>query len=255
MKIGKHSTLILVVVFIALTVFVFLRSKSTSAPNGLSSDEQAETENSDLASIRSFMGDPNLELSFVNTDLPTPYFRVGKVTKVDGGENMEAVDGWIRKVNVYNQKELINGKCSVYEYHTDERNHNLTAVLIKGLKPNEIDALKEGGIICTPDTNTMSKVSKAEAETIAMEYLTRALPNYDQIKDDFVYSQQLNGESHEWLWEDKNYKLPEGLSARPYSNPIIRISVYGDNSIQYWNCQVPILLHTLSKRASLGISV
>lgn len=235
MKIGKYSTVILIISFIVLIIFIFLRSESTSLPTGLYSNEQAEVESSDLTSIKSFVGDPYLELSFINTDLPTPYFRVGKVTQMDGGENMEAVDGWTRKVNIYNQKELINGKCSVYEYHTDVRNHNLTAVLIRGLKPNEIDALKEGGVTCTPDTNTMPKISKTDAEKIAMGYLQRALSGNERIRDAFVYSEQLDGESHEWLWEDKNYKLPEGLSARPYLNPVIRVSVYGDRSIQYWN--------------------
>jgi hypothetical protein len=60
------------------------------------------------------------------------------------------------------------------------------------------------------------------------------VPNFDQIKNQFTYQQQ-NGESHEWIWQDKGYKLPEGLSARPYPYPIIRIAVYGNNEIQYWN--------------------
>lgn len=81
----------------------------------------------------------------------------------------------------------------------------------------------------------MQKLSKADAETIAMDYLNRALPSFSQIKDQFTYSQQNNGESHEWIWEDKAYRLPEGLSSRPYLYPTIRISVYGNNEIQYWN--------------------
>jgi len=68
-----------------------------------------------------------------------------------------------------------------------------------------------------------------------MEYLQRTLPNFNEIKDQFTYSSQNNGESHQWLWENKDYNLPEGLSARPYQYPIIRISVYGNNEVQYWN--------------------
>ncbi|MDP3987442.1 MAG: hypothetical protein Q8P81_04425, partial [Nanoarchaeota archaeon] len=79
------------------------------------------------------------------------------------------------------------------------------------------------------------KIAKTEAETIAMDYLKRTVPNFDQIKDQFTYSQQLNGESHQWFWEDKGYKLPEGLEGRPYSYPTIRISVSGNKEIQYWN--------------------
>ncbi|MDO8503880.1 MAG: hypothetical protein Q7S60_04305 [bacterium] len=198
-------------------------------------NQQADNVSEDMTAIRSFMANPNLELIFVNTDLPMPYFRVGKVTKVDDGENMEAVDSWVRKVNVYDQKEIVNEQCSIYEYHTDTRNHTLTAVLIRGLRSSEIDTLKENGITCISDSGNMPKISKAEAETMAMEYLKRAVPNFDQIKDRFAYTQQRNGESHEWIWEDKGYKLPEGLSSRPYSYPIVRIAVYGNREIQYWN--------------------
>lgn len=189
----------------------------------------------DIEAVRSFMGKPNLELSFVNIGLPTQYFRVGKITKVGNGENMDAVDAWTRNVNVYDQKELINGECSVYEFNTDARNHNLTAIIIRGLRQNEIENLKNSGVSCNSNFKNIHKLTKTQAETIAMGYLKRALSNFDQIKDQFIYSAQNNGESHEWLWQDKNYKLPEGLSSRPYPGPIIRISVYSNNQIQYWN--------------------
>lgn len=187
--------------------------------------------------IRDFMDNSNLELSFIDTDLTFPvYFRVGKVTKMGGGENMEAVEGWTRQVNVYHQKELLNGQCSVYEYHIDPRNHALVAVVIAGLKPSEIEEYKNNGVTCvTTNSNTVPKISKAEAEEVAMGYLQRGVANFDQIKDQFVYSEQLNGESYQWFWEDKTYKLPEGLEGRPYSHPIIRISVHGNKQIQYWN--------------------
>lgn len=189
----------------------------------------------DVSVIRQFMGKSDPELSSVGTDLPTQYFRVGKVTKVGTGENMDKVDGWVRQVNVYDQKELINGTCSVYEYNLDARNHKLTAVIIRGLKPSEIADYKNKGTTCSPDINNKRKLSKTDAETIAMSYLKQGVINFYQLKDQFVYSEQNNGESHEWLWEDKTYKLPEGLSSRPYQYPIIRISVYSNGEIQYWN--------------------
>ncbi len=205
------------------------QSTSVSQSNALSAEEQ------NIVSIRSFMAQPNLELTFVNIDLPMPYFRVGKVTKMGNGENMEKVDGWVRQVNVYNQKELLNGTCSIYEYHTDVRNHTLTAVTIRDLRPNEVYSFKKDGATCSSDYGIMAKITRAEAETIAMDYLKRAVSNIDQIKDQFTYSLQSNGEAHEWLWEDKNFKLPEGLESRPYYNPIIRITVNGDKTISYWN--------------------
>lgn len=220
---------ILILVGLGAAVVLWKQGNGTPVlPVNQTTDATAE----DISAIRTFMADPNLELSFVNTDLPMPYFRVGKVTKMGNGENMEAVDGWTRQVNVYDQKGILNGQCVTYEYHVDVRNHTLTAVVIRGLRPNEIDALKNDGVTCISNPGNAPKITKAEAETIAMDYLKRAVPNFDQIKDQFTYSE---GKSHTWLWEDKGYKLPEGLEGRPYSYPTIRITVDGNKQIQYWN--------------------
>ena len=122
----------------------------------------------------------------------------------------------------------------VYEYQTDSRNNTLTAVHIRDLRPSEIDTLKASGTTCgTP--STVPKLSETEAEVIATDYLKRALPNFDQIKDKLAYSEKLGGESQEWRFEDKSYKLPEGLVGDPYSYPVIRIVIYGDKSILYEN--------------------
>lgn len=185
--------------------------------------------------VRRVMDKQNLELAYVTSELPTQYFRVGKITKVGNGENMESVENWSRKVDVYDQKELIGGTCSVYEYNFDTRNQKLTAIIIKGLKPNEVETYKNKGITCSSDTGKTKKLSKIDAESIAMGYLSRAIPNFDQIKNQLEYSTQNNGESHEWLWSDKTYKLPDGISSRPYTYPTIRISVYENGEIQFWN--------------------
>lgn len=227
--------IILVCVFVvgALTLGRFKPNGST--PQSVTTSSNINTPQDDKAVIRTFMDQPNLELTLVGTDLPMPYFRVGKVTKVGTGENMDKVDGWVRQVNIYDQKDLINGQCNVYEYHTDLRNHNLTAVIIRGLRQNEIEALKNNGTTCSSNSVAMPKITKSEAETIAFDYLKRVISNLDQMKDQFAYSLQSNDESHQWLWEDKSYKLPEGLASRPYYYPIIRISVNGDKTISYWN--------------------
>ena len=214
---------------------LFKPKDATLQTSNISQNTSESNEQKDIASIKSFMAQPDLDLAFVNNDLPVPYFRVGKVTKVGTGENMEKVDGWVRQVNVYDQKDILNGQCVVYEYHTDARNHTLTAVIIRGLRLNEINALKNNSVTCVFNPGTMSKITKAEAETIAINYLKRVVPNLDQIKDQFTYSLQSNGEAHEWLWEDKSYMLPEGLEGRPYSYPTIRMTVNGDKTISYWN--------------------
>lgn len=231
MKIKIVVVLLILVGLGAGVIWLKQGGKTPVLPLKQATDTTAE----DIAVIRAFMADSDLELSFVNTDLPMPYFRVGKVTKMGNGENMEKVDGWVRQINVYDQKKLVNGECAVYEYHTDARNHTLTAVVIRGLRLNELDALKKDGVTCVSNSGNMPKITKTEAENIAMGYLKRAVSNFDQIKDQFVYSQQQNSEAHQWLWENKGYKLPEGLEGRPYSYPAIRITVNADRSISYWN--------------------
>jgi hypothetical protein len=147
-EIRNVKTKIIVALLILVGLGVAVWWKQGGRTPVLTTKQMNDATASDIAAIRAFKAEPNLELSYINKDLPMPYFRVGKVTKTADGENMEAVDGWMRQVNVYDQKELINGQCSVYEYHTDVRNHSLTAVLIRGLRPNEIEALKNEGINC-----------------------------------------------------------------------------------------------------------
>lgn len=231
----KIKIVVILLIIGLVAGFLLLKKDNTTPGQTATETTKTQTPTDDVSVIRQFMDKTGLELSSVGTDLPTQYFRVGKVTKVGTGENMDKVDGWVRQVNVYDQKDLINGTCSVYEYNLDSRNHKLTAVVIRGLKPSEIEDYKAKGVTCSSNTNDSQKLTKSSAETVAMNYLKRGLPNFDQIKNQLVYSEQNNGESHEWLWEDKTFTLPDGLSSRPYKYPMIRISVYGNREIQYWN--------------------
>ncbi len=198
-------------------------------------DKNSEQEGEDLVAIKNFMGNSDLELAYIGTDFPQPYFMVGKVSELEkgGGIKIEHVEDWKRTVNVYEQTDIIDDRCAVYEFHTDARNHKLISVRIRNLKSSEIEALDTP---CSETNNQMPVVSKSDAEAVAMAYLNRALPESDQIiKDEFSYSQKSGGQSHEWKWEDVDYELPEGLAGDPYSHPIIRIVVYGDGTIQYEN--------------------
>lgn len=195
----------------------------------VTTDQQAP----ELAAIRTFAGNPDLALTFIGRELPQPYFRVGRVTKMGSGENMDPEPGWEREVNVYEQQELVPGTCSVYQYHVEPRSHTLTAVIIRGLKPAEIETRKAQGSPCTEAKP--ERVEMWESKEIFIPLLARVLPDFDSIRSDFVYTAQNNGESHEWTWEDKAYQLPEGLSSRPYPRPIIRIAIYGKGQMQYWN--------------------
>ena len=235
----KKLVLVLLIVVGLGGVIWWEQSHKTPSPDFSINTETAQKESSqqkDFNVIRSFVANPNLDLVSKGIGLPQPYFMVGKASTLDkgGGIRIEKVTEWERQVNIYEQKDLINGQCEVYEYQTDSRNNTLTAVHIRDLRPSEIDSLKASGTTCgTP--STVPKLSKTEAEVIATDYLKRALPNFDQIKDKLAYSEKLGGESQEWRFEDKSYKLPEGLVGDPYSYPVIRIVIFGDKSILYEN--------------------
>lgn len=228
----KTKTIVAVVVLAVAGIIAVWKQQDNKTPV-LSTDGVTDVKTLDMAAIRDFMNNPDLELSYLETGLPQPYFMVGSATAVDGGgENIEKVDGWIRQVNIYHQKELLNGQCGVYEYHVDPRDHSVTEVVPIRLKPEEIDGYKESNVTCNSFADTLPRLSKAEAEVMAMEYLGRVIPHFDQIKDQFTYSEE---KMHTWLWEDKNYQLPEGLKGIPYSYPVIRMSVGHDKTIMYWN--------------------
>lgn len=225
-------------IVVALIILVSLGAglawlKQSGKALTLPSKQIVDTASEDMVAIRSFMADPDHEIVFVRTDLPQPYFMVGKVTRLADGENIEKVDGWVREVNVYEDTKPLSDTCGVYQYHIDPRSHTLTQAVTRGLRPNEIEALKQKGTPCTETTSETIKLTKFEAEQIAFGYLERALPNFNEIKDQFVYTQTLKGQT--WLWEDKNYQLPEGLEGRPYSYPVIRLTVFSTGQILYWN--------------------
>ncbi|GIW69343.1 MAG: hypothetical protein KatS3mg101_0090 [Patescibacteria group bacterium] len=232
----KNKTLIAVILLtiiagallISKPVLTVLKQQSDiSVPN-------QQKPKDEMAVIREFMDNPNLELVYVRQDLPQPYYSVGKSTKVQGGVNLEAAKAWLRQINVYEDaKPLSDNSCSVYQYHVDPRNQVITQVVTRGLNANEIETLKQKGVSCI-NSNIMPVITKEEAEQIASGYLKRALPNFEELKDQFVYSFSQK-ESHTWMWEDKNYKLSEGLTGKPYSYPIVRLTVYGNGQILYWN--------------------
>ncbi len=231
----KTKIIIALVVLVLLGALVWWKKGSNLPIPNVTTNKETDSKTVEMAAIRTFMADPNLEFSFVNTDLPMPYFRVGKVTKTKDGENMEAVEGWTRKVNVYEDTKPLNNSCAVYQYHVDPKSHTLTQAVTRGLRQDEIEALVQKGTPCVsvdPFENA-PELTKEEAQKIAFGYLSHALPNFEEIKDQFVYSQ--DQKAHTWLWEDKSYQLPEGLEGRPYSYPTIRLTVYSPGQILYWN--------------------
>ena len=195
-----------------------------------------------MEAIRAFMAKPNLQLQYMGTRHPSN-FNVGVITNQnDGGYTMDDVDGWERKVEVYQQKEYIANTCEVYEYEVDIRNNDIVQVGIR--YPQE-------GLILNPKKQSECQDTRSleipillmkHIEEIAMGYVQRGIKNFDAIENKFIYEGSAdnpkNISAHNaWIYENKDYKLPEGLFAEaPSKVPTIwsRVSS-GGYLIMYLN--------------------
>lgn len=197
-----------------------------------------------MESIRTFMGNPDLQLVYMKTRYPSN-FNVGKITNQnEGGFTMEGVPGWERKVEIYQQTEFINDLCEVYEYEVNPRNNQII----------EIHVRYPEGIPTSPDDRTARCAkfgsfyyplkTKDQIEQMAFEYLGRAPESTgsmlasSSIQPQYIPSMKgaVNPAQNEWRWEDKNYKLPDGLYSDAFAYPVLRIVMSsGGKLIYYFN--------------------
>lgn len=191
-----------------------------------------------IESIRTFMSNPDLQLVYVRTRHPSN-FSVGRVTNKDaGGFTMEDVSGWERRVEIYQQKEFINDRCEVYEYEVDPRNNQIVEIHVK---------YPEGVSIGSPDCAKFGSLevplkTKEQIEKIAFEYLGRAPESTgsmllsSSIQPQYIPSMKgaANPAMNEWRWEDKSYKLPEGLYSDAFPYPTLRIIISSGGKLVYY---------------------
>ncbi len=205
--------------------------------------EKMETEK---ASIRKFMGDPNLDLIYRTTDKNATNLTVGKVTKLNsGGWQMDTPKEWERPVDIYQQTAYMDNRCEIYEYELDSRNAQVVEVRI--MYPQELQGqdlmAAEIGTKCgsLPSLETPLK-TKDQIEQEAFKYLGR--DNGDiLIKSNiqFVYTPSMKNPKNapafnEWKWQDKSYKLPEGLTADVEPYPTVRIIMSSNGRlVNYFN--------------------
>ncbi|MFA5022339.1 MAG: hypothetical protein WC508_04645 [Patescibacteria group bacterium] len=214
---------------------------TTQSINSGSLGSLAETQIQET--IRNFMAEPDLTLKHVSTEKNPSNFTVGKVTVIrEGAWNIETPKEWERPTYVFQQTKYIDNLCEVYEYEIDARNGQLVEVHVKYPQSDmelsqeaKSKKCKDYGSLYTP------LKTKVQIETVAMDYLSRAIANFDQIKSRFVYKPSAKNAvnapaANEWFWQDTNYKLPEGLSGDVYNYPTIRIIVSsGGKLIHYFN--------------------
>jgi len=199
--------------------------------------------------IKFFMDNPNLSVEYVTNRKNPSNFTVGKVTPID--DNLPGVTGawrtdvppeWERPVYIFQQTEYINELCEVYEYEVDVRNSQIVEVHVRYPESIQNLSLDERKKQCGSLSSLYGPVvTEEEIKTVTMDYLARAVSDFDQIKDQFEYRPSTKtpvniAAAHEWIWQDTDYKLPEGLSGDVYNYPTIRIIISsGGKLIYYFN--------------------
>jgi len=210
----------------------------------LTARPEAEREKA-MQTIRTFMGKPNLQLTYIATRRPSN-FNVGKITNQDaGGFTMEDVLGWERKVEVYQQKDFVDDQCEVYEYEVDVRNNQLVEVHVK--YPEGIPATSNERMSLCSSYGAMwwPLVAKDQIEKTAFAYLGRVSESTgsmlasSSIQPQYIPSAEgvlSKPAQNEWRWENKSYKLPDGLYSDAFSYPVLRIVISsGGKLVHYFN--------------------
>jgi len=171
-----------------------------------------------MEAIRTFMAKPNLQLQYISTHHPSN-FDVGVITNQDtDGYTLDDVDGWERKVEVYQQKEYIGGTCEVYEYEVDVRNNDIVQAGIRYPQEGVIENPKKQSECQSSQSLETPILLMADIKDIAMGYVQRGVKNFDAIKDKFTYEGSSTNPKtisahNAWIYEDRDYKLPKGLTA------------------------------------------
>jgi len=201
-----------------------------------------------IQAIKDFMTSPNLELEYIATRSPSN-FNVGIKKETYGnnpavstGYTIETPKEWKRKAEIYQQKEYINGTCEVYEYEIDPRNNQIIQVSIRYPQEGVIANPKEQKNCANTQSLETPLLTLPELKEIAMNYAKKGVNNFEEIKDDFVYQASTENPKtipaqNTWLYQNKDYKLPDGLTAQePSPYPTVWTTITsGGHLLMYLN--------------------
>jgi len=203
-----------------------------------SQDEIAKTEEA----IRAFMGDSSLELIYIGQNRrPSNFAVLSNVKQNEGGMTADNPEEWDRPIYIFQQTDYINDRCEVYEYEVLIKTKQIVQVGVR--YPNEapttpderMDKCRQYGSLEIP------LKSKAEIEQAAFAFLGRD-PEHTKfmlrsdIQPEYIPSKPgvANPAMNEWKWEDKGYKLPEGLMGDPSPYPTMRIIMSSGGKLVYY---------------------
>lgn len=201
-----------------------------------------------MQAIRDFMTNPNLELEYIATRSPSN-FNVG-VEKVIPSNNptvsdsstMETPEEWERKVEVYQQKEYIGDTCEIYEYEVGARNNQIIQVGVRYPQQGVIASPKKQEDCGNFQSLETPLLTLPELKEIAIGYFQKGVKNFDEIKDKFSYEGSTQNPKsipaqNTWIWQNKEYKLPDGLTAQaPSEYPTVWATITsGGHLMMYLN--------------------
>lgn len=191
------------------------------------------------SAIRTFMGEPNLELVYLTQKRhPANFSVLSNVKQNDGGFTADTPEEWYRPVYIFQQKNYINDRCEVYQYQVTIKTNQVVEIGL--VYPEKLSEEGTGKCVNYGSLETPLK-TKAEIEQIAFAYFGRD-PEHTKfmlrsdIQPQYIPSKPgaANPAQNEWRWEDKSVSLPDGLTGDPWQHPIARIIISSGGKMIYY---------------------
>lgn len=198
------------------------------------------------SAIRTFMGEPNLELEYMSQNRhPTNFSVLSNVKQNDGGLTADTPEEWYRPVYIFQQKNFINDRCEVYQYQVTIKTSQVVEIGIvypeefqQGNPTEQQERKKQCSNYGSLEIPLKTKV---EIEQVAFAYLGRD-PEHTKftlrsdIQPEYIPSKPgaVNPAMNEWKWEDKGVSLPDGLTGDPWRYPVARIIMSSGGKLVYY---------------------
>jgi hypothetical protein len=184
--------------------------------------------------VRKFMDDQGMELIYSSFSPHPSNFLVG----ISSGQNKESramriSSEWLRPVYIFQEKKFINNDCQVYQYEVSAENYEV--IEIQTAWPQWFQPEEKNDC---PDVYSQPTKSREELENFAFKFFLD-IPRYNRLllsSDESDFSPKFTELKYfyEWLWENKNISLPEGLTGDPYQHPVIKIMLTKDGRLDYY---------------------